>query len=151
MKATLAELDNPRSVATPSRSEAPSVTASVSPSAVTPVKHEAPAPKTANTQGGSNGENLQRYPSVAATIMDGDGEIGVRVPFTDDPLAEKPELYQHTLSPNAIRQRSQRIFKRRTDGTLKVSQTIFDEWHSKGKDRKMLEQIFKQCGYDVEP
>lgn len=147
MKATLAELDQSRQVATPARShaQAPSDTASATPSAVTPAIAATPV---TSGGGGDDGKQvaIKKNPSIADTEMDGED-----VPYADDLLAEKPQLNQHTLSPNAIRQRAQRIFKRRTDGSLKVTQTIFDEWHSKGKDRKMLETIFKQCGYDVEP
>lgn len=138
-------MEQPRQVATPARSQAPpSDAASATQTAVTPAV--AATPVTPGGDGIDGKLAIKKSPSIAETEMDDEN-----VPFADDQLAQKPNLYQHTLSPNAIRQRAQRIFKRRTDGSLKVSQTIFDEWHSKGKDRRMLEQIFKQCGYDVEP
>ena len=65
--------------------------------------------------------------------------------------AYKPTLGQFQLSRQAIRMRSQRIFQRRKNGSLKVSETVFNEWHEKGARRAMLEQIFHQCGYDPAP
>lgn len=70
------------------------------------------------------------------------------IPVVGDETAPRPELGQPTLSPNAIRQRASRIFTPRANGSLKVSETIYKEWKAKGKERKTLEQIFAQCGYD---
>lgn len=75
---------------------------------------------------------------------------GDYIPSLDDQDAPRPELRSHTLSKNAIRCRSGRIFKRRADGSTKVSQEIFNEWHNGGEPRRALEQIFKACGYDPE-
>ena len=60
------------------------------------------------------------------------------------------EKHEHHLSENAVRCRARRVFTPRVDGSKKVSETVFKEWHSKGQPRKNLEQIFKQCGYDPE-
>lgn len=72
------------------------------------------------------------------------------IPDLVDALAPKPILGEEQLSAEAIRSRTRRIFTRRGDGTKKVSDEIWDDWHSKGKKKKLLEHIFKQCGYDVE-
>lgn len=72
------------------------------------------------------------------------------IPELGDEEAPKPALGVHHVSPDAIRQRAKRIFTPRADGSLKVSQKIFEEWKGKGKERKCLEQIFKQCGYDAD-
>ena len=69
----------------------------------------------------------------------------------DDETAPRFGVDQHHLSENAIRQRAKRMFTRRVDGSLRVSETIFNEWKSKGKARKNLEQIFKSVGYDPDP
>ena len=79
-----------------------------------------------------------------------DADFLKAAPLLSDPRAPRPSLGEHDLSPGAIRQRANRIFTPRADGTLKVSQVIFNEWRSKGKDRKLLEQIFRQCGYNPE-
>ena len=72
------------------------------------------------------------------------------IPKLGDPTAPAPKVGQHTLSRNAIRCRTNRIFKRKSDGTAKVSEAIFQEWHQGGEPRRSLEEIFKQVGYDVE-
>lgn len=72
------------------------------------------------------------------------------IPDVRDTKAPMPKVGEHDLSPAAIRQRANRVFTPRADGSLKVSQKIFDEWKSKGNGRKCLEAIFKQCGYDAE-
>ncbi|CAK9095168.1 unnamed protein product [Durusdinium trenchii] len=48
-----------------------------------------------------------------------------------------------------MRQRANRIFKARVNGTCRVSEEIRKEWFGKGKPRRLLEEIFKQCGYDT--
>ena len=73
------------------------------------------------------------------------------IPELGDKTAPKFDVGEDQLSPNAIRQRAKRIFTPRVDGSLKVSETIFREWKSKGQPRKNLEQIFKSVGYDVDP
>ena len=77
-----------------------------------------------------------------------DEAVETSVPDLHDPTACKPELGGLQISHHALRMRSQRIFRKRSNGTLKVSQTVFDEWHGKGARRNMLEEIFLQCGYD---
>ena len=72
------------------------------------------------------------------------------IPDIKDRRAGQPKLGQHTLSKAAIRQRANRIFTRRADGSPKVSEKIFAEWHRKGKERTTLENIFRQVGYDPE-
>ena len=79
------------------------------------------------------------------------GPDGQPIPEIGDESAPKPRLGEHHISPEAIRQRAKRVFTPRADGSLKVSQKIFDEWKGRGKARKNLEEIFKQCGYDVDP
>ena len=76
--------------------------------------------------------------------------VDAKIPQVGDKKAPMPRVGEHDISPAAIRQRANRVFTPRADGTLKVSQKIFDEWKSKGKSRKCLEAIFKQCGYDPE-
>ena len=73
------------------------------------------------------------------------------IPALNDTKAPKPHVGQHDISPEAVKQRAKRIFTPRADGSLKVSQQIFDEWKGKGPRRRNLEMIFKQCGYDPEP
>ena len=70
------------------------------------------------------------------------------MPDVKDTSAKRPQVGKPTLSPAAIRMRSQRIFQRRANGSLKVSETIYTEWKEKGARRTMLESIFQQCGYD---
>ena len=71
-----------------------------------------------------------------------------KLPDVRDASAKKPILGQPQLTPQAIRMRTQRIFTRRANGQAKVSEEIFQEWHSKGPRRDLLVQIFGQCGYD---
>lgn len=71
-------------------------------------------------------------------------------PVLGDPRAKAPTLGAHTLSKNAIKCRARRIFKPRSNGTLKVSEVIYNEWHHGGEPRKSLETIFRQCGYNVD-
>ncbi|CAL1131883.1 unnamed protein product, partial [Cladocopium goreaui] len=75
-------------------------------------------------------------------------DTGDEIPEYGNTHAPKFEKHEHHLSENAIRCRARRIFTPRVDGSKKVSETVFKEWHSKGQPRKNLEQIFKQCGYD---
>lgn len=89
-------------------------------------------------------------PTTPEPFLDQDGILLSGVPSIMDQQAPKPQLQVHDISPAAIRQRANRIFTPRVDGTLKVSKVIFDEWKGKGKERKLLEQIFRQCGYSPE-
>ena len=77
-----------------------------------------------------------------------DDDVASQVPLITDTKAPKPELGKAQLTDQAIRMRSQRIFKRRTNGTAKVSEEIWKEWHDRGSRRTMLEEIFLQVGYD---
>ena len=70
------------------------------------------------------------------------------VPDIKDTKAPRFRPGEAQISAEAIRQRAKRIFMPRRDGSLKVSQEIFREWKSKGKERKTLEEIFKRCGYN---
>lgn len=72
------------------------------------------------------------------------------IPELGDEYADQPELGAPTLSHAAIQQRARRMFTPQSNGTLKVGQKIFDEWHAKGKERRTLEEMFKRCGYDVD-
>ena len=72
------------------------------------------------------------------------------IPDVQDALAPKPRLQDHHLSPEAIRSRTKRIFTPRADGSKKVSEEIWNDWKAKGSRRKLLEDIFKRCGYDPE-
>ena len=85
-----------------------------------------------------------------ASLADVDPEA-LDIPVLGDPSAPKSLVGVHDLNSDAVRQRTKRIFTPRADGSLKVSQAVFDEWKSKGKERKNLEMIFKQCGYDPDP
>ena len=70
------------------------------------------------------------------------------IPDISDAMAPKFNPGQAQLSPEAIRARSRRIFQKRADGSKKVSDEIWNDWNSKGNKRKVLEEIFKRCGYD---
>ena len=71
-----------------------------------------------------------------------------QVPCITDQKAPRFKVGEHHVSDNAIRQRAKRIFTKRVDGSMKVSETIYNEWKGRGQPRKTLEQIFKNCGYD---
>lgn len=79
-----------------------------------------------------------------------EGFNGEEVPDMEDQHAPRFGTDEHHLSGNAFRQRTKRIFTPRVDGSLKVSEMIFNEWKGKGSARKSLEQIFKSVGYDVD-
>lgn len=70
------------------------------------------------------------------------------VPDIADKTAPRFRKGQHHITPNAIRCRARRIFTPRANGTYKVSDDIYNEWHGKGQPRKNLEDIFRSCGYD---
>ena len=72
------------------------------------------------------------------------------IPDISDALAPRFKTNEHHLSPEAIRSRSKRIFTKRADGSKKVSDEIWNDWKSKGNKRRLLEDIFKRCGYDPE-
>ena len=72
------------------------------------------------------------------------------IPDIHDAFAPKPRVGEHHLSPEAIRSRAKRIFTPRADGSKKVSDEIWNDWKGKGKARRLLEDIFRQCGYDPE-
>ncbi len=84
---------------------------------------------------------------VTSDTSDEDSEI----PDIQDQTAPRFGLDEHHISPNAIKQRAKRMFTKRVDGSMKVSETIFNEWKGKGQARKNLEQIFKSVGYDPDP
>ena len=73
-----------------------------------------------------------------------------QIPDVRDALAPKPRVQDHHLSPEAVRSRTKRIFTPRADGSKKVSEEIWNDWKAKGSRRKLLEDIFKRCGYDPE-
>ena len=72
------------------------------------------------------------------------------IPDLYDRSAPRPAKNTLTLSPEAVRARTRRIFTPRTNGSLKVSQLVWDEWNKgkNSKERKNLELIFQACGYD---
>ena len=72
------------------------------------------------------------------------------IPDIRDALAPRFKTHEHHLTPEAIRSRSKRIFTKRADGSKKVSDEIWNDWKSKGSKRRLLEDIFKRCGYDPE-
>ena len=72
------------------------------------------------------------------------------IPDISDALAPRFKTHEHHLTPEAIRSRSKRIFTKRADGSKKVSDEIWNDWKSKGNKRRLLEDIFKRCGYDPE-
>ena len=104
-----------------------------------------PPPSSAGSIARQSSSNKAR----AGDVADSDSDLA-EVPQVGDERAPTPRVGEHDISPAAIRQRATRVFTPRADGTLKVSQKIFDEWKAKGKSRKCLEAIFKQCGYDPE-
>lgn len=82
---------------------------------------------------------------------DEDSDLNNQIPDINDKNAPRFAVGQHHLSENAIRLRSKRVFTKRVDGSMKVSESIFNEWKGGGRPKKTLEQIFKACGYDPEP
>lgn len=72
------------------------------------------------------------------------------IPDIQDPLAPRFKVGEHHLSPEAIRSRSKRIFTPRANGSKKVSEEIWNDWKAGGNRKKLLEEIFKRCGYDPE-
>ncbi|CAE7266817.1 unnamed protein product, partial [Symbiodinium sp. CCMP2592] len=87
---------------------------------------------------------------VNTAVPDGHSH-DVKIPDVRDDKAPRPEVGVHTLSAEAIRSRARRIFTPRTNGTFKVSETVFKEWNRRGSvERKNLEMIFAQCGYSPE-
>eukprot|EP00439_Symbiodinium_sp_Y106_P043222 s2918_g5.t1 len=76
-----------------------------------------------------------------------DAQVEAAVPDLHGESAPKPELGKAQISEQTVRMRSQRIFRRRTNGSLKVSEEIFNEWHARGARRDMLEEIFLQATF----
>ena len=72
----------------------------------------------------------------------------IEIPELDDLTAPRDCPGEHSLTANAIRCRTKRIFTRKADGSAKVAESIFAEWHAGGEGKKTLESIFKQCGYN---
>ena len=99
----------------------------------------------------SGSEDAVSLKSAVVSLPDGTMIDLKDVPDIKDAKATRPVVGVHHLSANAIRCRTRRIFTRKVDGSAKVSEAIFQEWHAAGKPKKNLEEIFKQCGYDTEP
>lgn len=99
----------------------------------------------------SSWNSLAPVPAHPKKMMDLDGVDADQVPTFGDDMAPRFDVGEHHISENAIRQRAKRIFTPRVDGSLKVSEAIFNEWKSKGQARRNLEQIFKSVGYDPDP
>ncbi len=127
-------------------------------------------PKTDSVQGGtddpkSNGANpspmselnpdgtQQLQPVTVEKPEPFAAQLGLEdeIPDIADSLAPKFIPGQAQLSADAIRSRTKRIFQKRANGTKKVSEEIWNDWHSKGPKKRVLEEIFKRCGYDPEP
>ncbi len=72
------------------------------------------------------------------------------IPDIRDAFAPSFRPSEHHLSDSAIRSRSKRIFTPRVDGSRKVSDEIWNDWKAGGSKRRLLQDIFKQCGYDPE-
>ena len=95
-----------------------------------------------------NPKDVER--KLSMPLPEEEGFNGEDVHDVKDQHAPRFGTDEHHLSANAIRQRTKRIFTPRVDGSLKVSEKIFNEWKGKGSARKSLEQIFKSVGYDVD-
>ena len=91
-------------------------------------------------------------PSVKAAPPAAPEALDPSIPDRKDGQASKPAPGEVTISPDAMRARARRVFTPRANGTLKVSKEVFDEWQRGpgSKERKNLEMIFQQCGYDPE-
>lgn len=123
----------------------------VSPAVPTPRVPSSRVPSTVISQSGT----LTSQPAIT------EPEIPTPEPFEDleglgiipdvrDKAAPRFKPGQHTLSAEAIRSRSNRIFSKRADGSKKVSDEIWNDWKSKGPKKQLLEDIFRRCGYDPE-
>ncbi|CAK9080269.1 Uncharacterized protein SCF082_LOCUS38276 [Durusdinium trenchii] len=75
-------------------------------------------------------------------------ELASVIPDIKDSSAPFFRVGEQQISNDALRQRAARIFKLRVNGTCRVNEEIRKEWTGKGRPRRMLEEIFKQCGYD---
>ena len=116
-----------------------------------PVDTESPTLKVESQQclGGGLANPVGGTPEVECPTPT---ELGdEETPWVGDLTAPKFKIGEHHISDNAIKMRTKRIFTKRVDGSMKVSETIYNEWKGKGQARKNLEQIFKQCGYDADP
>ena len=82
-------------------------------------------------------------------LMDGLG-LDDEIPDIRDAFAPSFRPSEHHLSDSAIRSRAKRIFTPRVDGSKKVSDEIWNDWKAGGSKRRLLQDIFKQCGYDPE-
>ena len=96
-------------------------------------------------------EYPENEPFEASGLDDDDDELDLDIPDISDAFAPKPVVGAPQLSPAAIRSRAKRIFQKRADGSKKVSDEIWADWHAKGSKRRNLEDIFKGCGYDPDP
>ena len=115
---------------------------------LTPTQHE-DTPKVDLAAG-----QAETVESVESGNHDGGSPQGIGledIPDVNDTSVPKPKVGVHTLSAAAIRGRIRRVFTRKIDGSAKVSEAIFAEYQAGGQGKKTLEDIFRQCGYDVEP
>ena len=115
-----------------------------------PTEHYSPSPGYDETPHKTPAKRKHTLSPRKNAISDED-ERNSPIPSRDDTTAEKPVLGELQISPQAMRMRAQRIFKPRANGTRKVSDEVYNEWHAKGSRRKMLEHIFATCGFDPEP
>lgn len=110
---------------------------------------EFPSPeKTPTPKSQQNLDGTQSVQPVAEPFK----ELGLQddIPELSDALAPRFHPGEHHLSQEAIRSRAKRIFTPRIDGSRKVSDEIWNDWKAKGQRRSLLQDIFKQCGYDPE-
>ena len=140
---TLADQSLPNK-AVPAKAVPPVATRPVPTKAVPPVPTR-PVPSKAVPAKAEPGTTPDRRPLVPTPARAVD-----QPPALHDENASRPAPGEITVSADALRSRARRIFTPKANGQLKVSKEIFQEWH-KGrgsKERKNLELIFQQCGYD---
>lgn len=111
----------------------------------TPSQQPTPSPKSQK-----NLDGTQALQPIAEPEPFKDLGLNDDIPELSDALAPRFQPGEHHLSQEAIRSRSKRIFTPRVDGSKKVSDEIWNDWKAKGKRRSLLQDIFKQCGYDPE-
>ena len=72
------------------------------------------------------------------------------VPDLGDRKANRPVAGVLRLSQQAIDSRMRRVFTPNVKGEFKVSAEIVQQWKSKRKGRKSLQQLFQSCGFDTD-
>lgn len=108
---------------------------------------EEPSPSNGAPKQNSDGtQSMQPVGYQPEPLMEGLEEI----PDIRDAFAPTFSPSEHHLTDSAIRSRAKRIFTPRVDGSKKVSDEIWNDWKAGGSKRRLLQDIFKQCGYDPE-